>query len=504
MDNLTFLAHLQQKQALIHQNPGREATLLTPSQRLGQYLTAARHHSHLTLQELAMLTELSTEHLMALENGLIPPAEIPTSWLGRVAAVLETDEQTLHFLLRPELNLHPRPEAKPGQSWSTWPTLTLDGLLEKLTRFGHRLRHPRQWSIPMVIGLVLLAFILFDLLRLGWATYQLRQKLTTHTQNSPSLANFSDCVGLGCDGPSQSYAFASQPTSYYAFNDSSIDVFVSEDVQFLTPGLSWVIDTVPVTVEHSQTSVSPPPIPPYFEDGSPMAAVIHTPAGQTTPAMLIQKAQVQIQVSDPAGVQAQLLQVVQQHNGQLITQRSQTANNQTVVYLEVQVEPAQLMALVQAIKQTAGGFVLLENITSRDVTKQVVDLTAQITNLELTETELQQLLTAAQENGNSAGEVLEIFTELSTIRGSIERAKGELNLLNQQVAWSIVEIELRQDAPLAELPGFSPQGTFQKAWQSLVVVGQWLATAGIWLLVYSPLLLGLGGLYQWQQWRKKG
>lgn len=485
MDNLTFLAHLQQKQALIHQNSGREATLLTPSQRLGQYLTAARHHSHLTLQELAMLTELSTEDLMTLENGLIPPAEISTTWLGRVAAVLEADEQTLHFLLRPELSLRPRPEAKPGRkSRFTWPSLTVEDLKAKLVRFWHHLRHPRQWSIPMVIGLVLLTFVLFDLLRLGWATYQSHQELTTRTQNL-SIQNsfFSDnCLGLECsnDGnASTNYALQIPYSSY-----------ISYEVELWTPGLNWFVDSVPIPVIYSPDNTENP----FF-----------TPLnGQTTPTMLIQKAQVQIQVSDPAGVQAQLLQVVQQHNGQLITQRSQTANNQTVVYLEVQVEPAQLMALVQAIKQTAGGFVLLENITSRDVTKQVVDLTAQITNLELTETELQQLLTAAQENGNSAGEVLEIFTELSTIRGSIERAKGELNLLNQQVAWSIVEIELRQDAPLAELPGFSPQGTFQKAWQSLVVVGQWLATAGIWLLVYSPLLLGLGGLYQWQQWRKKG
>jgi hypothetical protein len=66
-----------------------------------------------------------------------------------------------------------------------------------------------------------------------------------------------------------------------------------------------------------------------------------------------------------------------------------------------------------------------------------------------------------------------------------------------------VEIELRQNSPTPENEGFNIGQTFQQAWHSVQVVGQWLATAGVWLLVYSPLWLGLGGLYKWQQWRKK-
>lgn len=475
MDHLTFLTHLQQKQALIHQTAGRGHEASAPSQRLGQYLAAARQHGRLTLQELAMLTELTPEQLMALENGLIPPAEVSPVWLGRLAAALETDAQTLHFLLRPGLNLHPRPEAKPGRVQLGWPNLTLGHLLGKMGQFFHRLRHPRQWSIPMVVGLIVLAFLLVDAARLGWASYNLQQELDTRTQTWPNYLS-DNCVGLGCN----SYNLT---THSFAYSDQAV-----YEVELWTPGLDLLVGSVPISAQ--------------LPDRTGMSSYT-PPAGQATPPKLIQEAQLQLQVSDPAGARNQLQQVIQQYNGQLLNQRTQTENNQTFVFLVVQVEPTQLMAFLQAVKQTAGGVVLLEHITNQDVSKQYVDLTAQLTNLELTEQELQQLLTAAQENGNSAGEVLEIFTELSTIRGSIEKIKGELNLLNQRVAWSAVEIELRQNSPTPENEGFNIGQTFQQAWHSVQVVGQWLATAGVWLLVYSPLWLGLGGLYKWQQWRKK-
>ncbi|HEV3485589.1 MAG TPA: DUF4349 domain-containing protein [Vicinamibacterales bacterium] len=67
-----------------------------------------------------------------------------------------------------------------------------------------------------------------------------------------------------------------------------------------------------------------------------------------------------------------------------------------------------------------------ETMSSEDVTQEFVDLQSQVRNLEATEVELRELLTAVRKNARKAGEVLEVHKQLTAIRGEIEQAKGRL------------------------------------------------------------------------------
>jgi hypothetical protein len=132
-----------------------------------------------------------------------------------------------------------------------------------------------------------------------------------------------------------------------------------------------------------------------------------------------------------------------------------------------------------------------ENSSSQDVTEEFTDLQARKTNLEFTESALQELLEERQRTG-STSDILEVYRELTNIRGQIEQIEGRLRYLANQSALSSITIELIPDIlyqPIT-VAGWQPQGVAREAFQSLIVALQGLASLLIWLVILVlPLLL---------------
>jgi len=135
--------------------------------------------------------------------------------------------------------------------------------------------------------------------------------------------------------------------------------------------------------------------------------------------------------------------------------------------------------------------VLAERSTTEDVTTQVVDLAARITNLQATERALQGIMDRAKE----IKDVLAVQAELTTVRGQIEQMTAEKTHLEQQAAMSTLTVtfNLKPDPVLASQQQFDPGAEAEKASANLVSGLQGLATAGIWfVIVWVPALLFLG------------
>ena len=134
-----------------------------------------------------------------------------------------------------------------------------------------------------------------------------------------------------------------------------------------------------------------------------------------------------------------------------------------------------------------------ENSTTQDVTEEFTDLQARKTNLEFTEAALQQLLEERQRVG-STSDILEVYRELTTIRGQIEQIEGPLRYLANQSALSTITIQLTPDVlyqPVS-VAGWAPQGVAREALQALVAALQGVANIVIWGVVFIlPLLLVL-------------
>lgn len=133
------------------------------------------------------------------------------------------------------------------------------------------------------------------------------------------------------------------------------------------------------------------------------------------------------------------------------------------------------------------------NVNRQDVTDQYSDLDAQLRNLRATETELLALLTEVRERPNAKVEdILAVHRSLTQIRGEIETLQGRKNLLDNQIDFSTIWVELIPDSvfrPIVEEP-WSASGPVRNSLRALVATLQGLLTALIWAVLYlTPLLL---------------
>jgi hypothetical protein len=132
-----------------------------------------------------------------------------------------------------------------------------------------------------------------------------------------------------------------------------------------------------------------------------------------------------------------------------------------------------------------------ETTNTQDVTEEFTDLEARKTNLEFTEAALQELLEERQQVGRTS-DILEVYRELTNIRGQIEQIEGRLRYLSNQSALSTISIELIPDvlSQPVSVAGWEPQGVAKTALQSLITALQGIVNVLIWLGVFVlPLLI---------------
>ena len=136
--------------------------------------------------------------------------------------------------------------------------------------------------------------------------------------------------------------------------------------------------------------------------------------------------------------------------------------------------------------------VVNEATQTQDVTGQVVDLTARITNLQATERALQGIMTKA----TKITDILDVQAELTKVRGDIEQATAEKQHLQEQASFSTLTVGFGLKpvaAVVISQQKFDPKDQVDQATASLVDILQGLTTAGIWFaIVWLPILLVLG------------
>ncbi len=135
--------------------------------------------------------------------------------------------------------------------------------------------------------------------------------------------------------------------------------------------------------------------------------------------------------------------------------------------------------------------VVAEQTQSAEVTGQVLDLGARVTNLQATERALQAIMDRAVK----ISDVLEVQNQLTGIRGQIEQLETERKHLEEQSAFGTLGVtySLQTVAVVEAQKGFDPAGEVDRASASLVQIGQSLTTAGIWFaILWLPILIVLG------------
>ena len=192
--------------------------------------------------------------------------------------------------------------------------------------------------------------------------------------------------------------------------------------------------------------------------------------------------------------------IARQQQGDLLKLEDElptSAGSRHLAMLQLRVPQQNLDALLKAL--TAIGTVQQQTISADDVSSQLVDNQARLRNLRKTEATLLEIMNRS----GSVADVLKVAQELSKVRNSVEQIDAQLKELQNQVAYSVVTVNLQQEsATVPAQPQLQAQETWEQATHSVGSLTVSLMKLGLWLLAYSPywLVIGLGAiaLRRWQ------
>ncbi len=147
-----------------------------------------------------------------------------------------------------------------------------------------------------------------------------------------------------------------------------------------------------------------------------------------------------------------------------------------------------------AVNSLAGLGVATRNTSdSQDVTEEFVDIQARVKNLKIEEEALNKMIA---EPGLNLESRIRIRSEISRVRGDIERAEGRMKYLATMSAMSTITVTLSEESPYVPptVPTFASRvdETFDGSLTALSNLGKGAALVVIALAPWSPLILLAG------------
>ncbi|HKR55498.1 MAG TPA: DUF4349 domain-containing protein [Gemmatimonadales bacterium] len=222
------------------------------------------------------------------------------------------------------------------------------------------------------------------------------------------------------------------------------------------------------------------------------AGSVNAPADQIG-RMVTRTAEIRAVVTHPDSTSTALTSAVEAVGGFVEDARQWQASGQTLASLTLRVPDARLASTLDAIKR---GAIRVENeaVTGTDVTGEYTDLGAQLRNLRATEAELRSLLVTVGQRTRKAQDVLDVFNQLTEVRGQIEQAEARMGTLSKLAQLATIHVDLVPDAlsqPIAQT-GWRPLVTVRGAFSTLLGTLRWGVDALIWVIVYLvPIIVAV-------------
>ena len=233
------------------------------------------------------------------------------------------------------------------------------------------------------------------------------------------------------------------------------------------------------------------------ESLAPQAPGSGAPAA--TERMVIRTASMKVSVADPAQAMQAVQALANTFGGYVVN--SEVGNNSDsagVIYttssITIRVPAEKLdeaMAKIRELAADAKTGIISESVSGQDVTSEYVDSESRLTNLKAAEKQLQELLDKATDLQYT----VEIFKQLTEIRGQIEVLQGQMKYLKESSQLSAVSVWFVAEASLKpiEIGGWKPEGSAREALQALINAAQGLGTFLIWFAIaWLPFLIPLG------------
>lgn len=250
---------------------------------------------------------------------------------------------------------------------------------------------------------------------------------------------------------------------------------------------SLAIDEVDVTPEYDAV-----------EESTPVALK----SGQLnleTPADLkiIKTASVRYKVTDVKKATMQMKQIALKNQAYISELRFENTLYQKESRFTIKVPQAHFDLVMDSIGGIAE-FVDYENISTKDVTEEYVDLQARLkTKLEVKE-RYEDIL---RKNARTVEDILKTEEKLRVLQEEIESAQGRLKYLSNRVAYSTIQVDLYETVEFQEKPDEFKKSFGDKSKQGLEFGWNMIETIILFFIYIWPLLIIGIILFIWIRWK---
>lgn len=211
----------------------------------------------------------------------------------------------------------------------------------------------------------------------------------------------------------------------------------------------------------------------------------YAPTPSITNRMVVQNSYLSLLVNDVVSIRKQITDYAVSLGGYMVTSETTNPTDAPTATVTVRVPSGSLDATLEKFRGL-GVKVVSENLVGTDVTDQYVDIDARVATLEKTKAAMESIL----ERATLISDLSNITQQIIGIQSQIDALKGQQKSLSENAKFAKVTIYMSTDEialPYAPSETFRPAVIFKLAVRALVTTLRSVATAGIWIAVYSVI-----------------
>jgi hypothetical protein len=209
------------------------------------------------------------------------------------------------------------------------------------------------------------------------------------------------------------------------------------------------------------------------------------------PRKLARTAAIGLIVPDVARALAMLATIVRTSGGDVVKlddERPATPADRHTAEVTLTVPQRRFDSTLAAVARLGG--VRSQTVAAEDLGDHIVDSSARLRNLRRTESDMLKIM----DRSGKIGEVLDVETQLSSVREQIERLDAETRALSGRVTNATIDVSLEDEAPLAAAEpdaGSRLAAAWRAAWRDSRETALSLVARGFVLLAFAPYWLAL-------------
>lgn len=213
------------------------------------------------------------------------------------------------------------------------------------------------------------------------------------------------------------------------------------------------------------------------------------PAPAAKPVQVMKHGDVSLLVADVEPAIQSLYRIASRAGGDVAKLQDQTPDqpgSRHTAAIELRVPATRFDSSMEAVAGV--GRVVTRSSQAEDVTDQIVDMQARLRNLRHTEADLLRIM----DRSGKIADVLDVETQLSSVREQIEQLDAQLKSTQARVAYSTIDVSLADEAAASTTePSFGSRvaGAWKLAVASVKNFSFRIVAAALWLVAFGPYLL---------------